>query len=104
MVVVQSLIQTVNSVLIKIRDEDDMLLVGEAKLTRHDLLQKLNELSAGIDTKNVVKIGVIGVTSSGKSATLMGDKYLPSGTDPETACLHCLYIHHQAELVVGLAD
>ena len=98
MVVAQRLIQTVNSVLTEIRDEDDMFLVGEAKLTPHDLLQKLNKLSDGVDPENAVKIGVIGVTSSGKSATLnalMGDEYLPSGTDPETACTVC--IHHQAD-------
>ena len=98
MVVAQRLIQTVNSVLTEIGDEDDMLLVGEAKLTPHDLLQKLNKSSAGVDPENAVKIGVIGVTSSGKSATLnalMGDRYLPSGTDPETACTVC--IHHQAD-------
>ena len=98
MVVAQRLIQTVNSVLTEIRDENDMFLVGEAKLTPHDLLQKLKKSSAGVDSESAVKIGVIGVTSSGKSATLnalMGDEYLPSGTDPETACTVC--IHHQAD-------
>ena len=98
MVVAQSLIQTVNSILTEVGDENDMLLVGEAKLNPHDLLQKLNKSFAGVDPGNAVKIGVIGVTSSGKSATLnalMGDEYLPSGTDTETACTVC--IHHQAD-------
>ena len=88
------MIKAVHDILTEIRDSGDSLLVGEA--SPQDLLDKLKLSSAGVDPKNAVKIGVIGVTSSGKSATLnalMGDEYLPSETDPETACTVC--IHHQ---------